>query len=288
MKNRIRIARGTKADLEGVTENIPAGVPIYTTDENKLYIGQEGKKGNELEAINAKHADSATNADNADSVNLTKISYQSSQGTFPQDSILFTTVYTNRKYSIKGLIPIWDVSKLDPSSSFKGVLSTIQQTDVGTFFSSDKFVPQLVSPTESLDNYIPKAFDKYRIKGFIANTSAVVEAPLGVPDRPFIIDCIFGRKTAGDNIGSASNLGLSTHAYTMFDNMDAPWPILTQLEAGGIAFWGSLHARYVIDPGSQASSFQGLDVCIFTSTRNDTLKNGGLSIHVTQIYKVLE
>lgn len=53
MKNRIRIARGTKADLQSVTENIPTGVPIYTTDENKLYIGQEGKKGNELEAINA-------------------------------------------------------------------------------------------------------------------------------------------------------------------------------------------------------------------------------------------
>lgn len=62
MKNRIRIARGTKADLQGVTENIPAGVPIYTTDENKLYIGQEGKKGNELEAINAKHADNSFNS----------------------------------------------------------------------------------------------------------------------------------------------------------------------------------------------------------------------------------
>ena len=65
MRNRIRIARGTKADLQSVTKDIPAGVPIYTTDENKLYIGQEGKKGNELEAINAKHADSATNATNA-------------------------------------------------------------------------------------------------------------------------------------------------------------------------------------------------------------------------------
>ena len=279
MRNRIRIARGTKADLQSVTENIPAGVPIYTTDENKLYIGQEGKKGSELEAINAKHGDSA------DSVNSTKISYQSSQGTFPQDSILFTTVYTNRKYSIKGLIPIWDVSKLDPSSSFKGVLSTIQQTNVGTFFSSDKFVPQLVSPNESLNNYIPKAFDKYRIKGFIANTGA--GTLLGVSDRPFIIDCIFGRKTIGDNIGGASNLGLSTHAYTMVNNMDAPWPALTTFE-GDISFWGSLHARYVIDPVSHASSFQGLDVCIFTTTRNDTLKNGGLSIHVTQIYKVLE
>ena len=196
MRNRIRIARGTKAALQSVTENIPAGVPIYTTDENKLYIGREGKKGNELEAINAKHADSATNAtnadnaDNADSVNLTKISYQSSQGTFPQDSILFTTVNTNRKYSIKGLIPIWDVSKLDPSSTFKGKLSTIEQTDLGTFFSSDKFVPQLVSPTEGLDNYIPKAFDKYRIKGYMCNTGST-GAPLGIPDRPFVIDCTF-------------------------------------------------------------------------------------------------
>lgn len=60
MHNRIRIARGTKADLQSVTENIPAGVPIYTTDENKLYIGREGKKGSELEAINAKHADNVT------------------------------------------------------------------------------------------------------------------------------------------------------------------------------------------------------------------------------------
>lgn len=62
MKNRIRIARGTKADLQGVTENIPVGVPIYTTDENKLYIGQEGKKGNELEAVNCKKADNSFNS----------------------------------------------------------------------------------------------------------------------------------------------------------------------------------------------------------------------------------
>ena len=68
MKNRIRIARGTKAQINDSNTNIPvndgkvaAGVPIYTTDEKKLYISDGTQKPSDLVGINASGAEKLIN-----------------------------------------------------------------------------------------------------------------------------------------------------------------------------------------------------------------------------------
>lgn len=70
MKNRIRIARGTKAQLNTVNDVLPAGTPVFTTDENKLYIGDGVTQGKNLKAINANNAENVT-----DKINGVRISY---------------------------------------------------------------------------------------------------------------------------------------------------------------------------------------------------------------------
>lgn len=62
MRNRIRFARGTKSQLNQVNAIIPAGVPLYTTDENMLYIGDGVKKGNQLDPVETPHSLTADNA----------------------------------------------------------------------------------------------------------------------------------------------------------------------------------------------------------------------------------
>lgn len=43
MNNRIRIAKGSKANIENNQSIIPDGVPIFNTTEKKLYVGNNNK-----------------------------------------------------------------------------------------------------------------------------------------------------------------------------------------------------------------------------------------------------
>lgn len=55
MHKRIRFARGTQSQKDASTTIIPAGMPVYTTDTNFLYIGKTGLENlRDLEPINSK------------------------------------------------------------------------------------------------------------------------------------------------------------------------------------------------------------------------------------------
>lgn len=103
MKNRIRIARGTKAQLNTVNDVLPAGTPVFTTDENKLYIGDGVTQGKNLKAINANNAENVTDKINGESISLifesdgktaqrAKNAVRSNTVTYISDNIAYETV----------------------------------------------------------------------------------------------------------------------------------------------------------------------------------------------------
>lgn len=74
MKNRIRFARGTSAEISTLktttNPNVPAGVPVFDTSNNYLYVSKGGAANNNLVKISAGHADTATDATNASITDL--------------------------------------------------------------------------------------------------------------------------------------------------------------------------------------------------------------------------
>lgn len=103
MKNRIRIARGTKAQLNTVNTVLPAGTPIFTTDENRLYIGDGVTQGKNLTAINVNNAENVTDKINGKSISLifesdgktaqiAKNSIRSNTVTYISDNIVYEII----------------------------------------------------------------------------------------------------------------------------------------------------------------------------------------------------
>ena len=65
MKNRIRIARGTAKRLRELNNasNLPAGVPLFTTDDKKLHIGDDNTLPKNVLGINATGAEKLVSFD---------------------------------------------------------------------------------------------------------------------------------------------------------------------------------------------------------------------------------
>lgn len=127
MKNRIRIARGTKAQLTGIASVIPAGVPIYTTDENKLYVSDGTKTGVNITAVNAANADTATNATNATNLNA------SGAIKWGNSSINISTIFENNSATVKNATKVGNTKLNTNYETYAGGAPMNPPTDLDNF-----------------------------------------------------------------------------------------------------------------------------------------------------------
>ena len=200
MKNRIRIARGTAKRLRELNNasNLPAGVPLFTTDDKKLHIGDDNTLPKNVLGINATGAEKLVSFDYSgdqavqsdvevgdtsypvyfeDGIpkqcanSLTPLdNYNTAKGTIEErlTNLGFKQgdVYDDRGVNIAGHITrqgnyvLFSASQLSSSTSSNGVLFKINDANYD-------FVPK-ITDIESVDSGIPRTLSSF----IIAQTGA--------------------------------------------------------------------------------------------------------------------